>query len=467
MDWFFGVAGAILSWIFAVVGAIWDWLFERGIQEPMSVLQGVGAIATAFVAWRAYRQYKDKRYGLSDGEWDLLKALCQYRVGFFPWFNNWPNYMIDKLEVYLESDLQSDTFRNVLERYPPDLRHALLNMTVITYTTIVQPNPMNRLRKTPRIDLLLTAREEDKDGEPLSPGKRRVRIGKLLVSARYRKYCRSLENREYLSRVTTTKSVEKYELTGDGEHFVQKQLKRIAKREYRCNFVDEVKMAEAYNRSWHELEPGSVVPEFLECRAEICDGVEFPDYVHEEYNPCGVGLLISASKDQVDVEKIKSMLGHLVHLEVKNQTVHLASSRGGRNALARLVYFRVREVKPVYDERGTLILEGDVKVDMWFGSPAYSGVPRADIADSQRYRLPESDLEQEKKEIEEHHYPKESVKLPKSIIKETMDDYYKHLEQLMLPTELASPYSISRFRELFRGRGGAGSLCCWRWCPAL
>ena len=56
------------------------WVFGRGIQEPMSVLQGVGAIATAVAAWRAYLQYRDKRYGLGDGEWDILKALHEFGV---------------------------------------------------------------------------------------------------------------------------------------------------------------------------------------------------------------------------------------------------------------------------------------------------------------------------------------------------------------------------------------------------
>ena len=123
---------------------------------------------------------------------------------------------------------------------------------------------------------------------------------------------------------------------------MQKQLKRIAKQEYGCGFVDEVKMIDAHNISWHELKPGAVVPEFLEHLAEVSDGVEFPE-VRGDNNPCDIGLLISAPKDQVDVEKIKSMVGHLVYLEVRNRTVHLASSRKDRNVLARLVYFRVRE----------------------------------------------------------------------------------------------------------------------------
>ena len=362
--------------------------------------------------------------------------------------------MIDKLEVYLESELQSDTYHSVLERYPPGSRHTLLNMTVATYTTIVQPHPMHRLRSSPRIDLLLTSHIEDQGREALSPSKRRVGIGDLLVSARYRKYCHSLEDRGYLSRSGDQKSAEKYELTIDGDRLVQRQLKRIAKREYKCNFVDEVSMMYSYYRSWHELKPGAVVPEFLECRAESIDGVEFPDYVHKEYNPCEVGLLISAPKDEVDVEKIKGMLGHLVYLEVKNQTVHFASSRQDRNVLARLVHFRVRERQKYVDfdwEQDKARFERVTMIDMWFGGAGYSGFPREDVADFQPYPLSESDLQQKKEEIEEHHYPKGLLRLPKSIIREVMEDHYKQLEQLMLPTELASPYSVSRFRKLLRG----------------
>ena len=428
--WFIGIGGWALGW---------EWLSGRGgIQAIMSVVVAAGAIVTGWAAFLAYLQYREKRYSLSDGEWDILKALCQYRVGFFPWRDNWPTYMIDKLEVFLDSDLQSSEYRTELECYPPR-KHPNLDMTVVTYTHIYHPVYVNRLRDSPRIDLLLTARVEDQDGVSHAPSRRRIGINRLLVSARYRKYCRSLENREYLSRVAETKSVEKYELTGDGERFVQKQLKRIAKQEYGCNFVDEVKMIDAHNISWHELKPGAVVPEFLEHLAEVSDGVEFPG-VRGDNNPCDIGLLISAPKDQVDVEKIESMLGHLVCLEVRNRTVYLVSSRKDRNVLARLVYFRVREVKPVYDERGTLIFEGEVKIDMWFGGPAYSGFPRADIADSQRYRLPESDLEQKKKEIEEKHYPKGSLVLPKSIIGEVMEDHYKHLQQLMFPEKRLSRY---------------------------
>ncbi len=426
MDWLIEVAGAISGWLLGAGGAVLDWFIKQG-------LAGWGAAATGVSAVFAYRQYREKQYGLSEGEWDILKSLCQYRVGFFPWYDNWPTYMVDKLEVCLESDLRSNEYRNKLESYPPDARHAMLNMTVTTYTTIVQPRPMNILRNSPRIDLLLTARIEDQNSVSLAPSRRRIRINRLLVSERYRKYCRSLENREYLSRISETKSVEKYELTGDGERFVQKQLKRIAKQEYGCGFVDEVKMIDAHNISWHELKPGAVVPEFLEHLAEVSDGVEFPE-VRGDNNPCDIGLLISAPKDQVDVEKIKSMVGHLVYLEVRNRTVHLASSRKDRNVLARLVYFRVREMKPVYDDRGT------VKIDMWFGGPAYSGVPRADIADGQRHRLSESDLEQKKKEIEEKHYPKGSLVLPKSIVGEVMEDHYKHLQQLMFPEKRLSRY---------------------------
>ena len=358
MDRLIEVAGIIFGSVFVAMGAIWDWLFGRGIQEPMSVLQGVGAIATAIAVWGAYLQYRDKRYGLSYGEWDILKALQKFRF-------NLQMDKVDEVEVYLDTD----EF------------HARLNE---------YPRSCGRPEQTG--SLLLKAQKVGETHAGSSPPE--AVPSNLLVSARYRRYCRSLEDREYLCRIGETKNIEKYELTGAGERFMQKKWKSIEERYFLGTFVNEVEIMEMDIRSWHKLRPGAVVPEFPGCRSEISGGVEFPDSTYEEDNPCGVRYLLLSRKDQVDVDELGKKLGHAVRLRVEKPTIHLPPD-SERILLAGLKYFRV----------------SDIWVEMWFGNPMFvSGG---------------SSLEEEQRKIEERHYRNGYLELPQPYWKRTRTDEVK------------------------------------------
>ena len=335
-----------MDWLFEVAGATLGSVFGGDIRRPMSVVQAAGAVLTGGSVFFAYRQYRDKRYGLSDGEWDILKAIQKFRF-------NLPMEKVDEVEVYLDAN----EFRDKLNEYPKSCGkeeihgHLLLKAQKVGETHAGSSSP---------------------ESVPSN----------LLVSARYRRYCRSLENREYLCRIGGLESVEKYELTGAGERFVQKKWKSIEERYFLGAFVNEVEIMEMDIRSWHELRPGAVVPEFPGCRSEILGGVEFPDSIYEEDNPCGVRYLLLARKDQVDVEELGRKLGHDVHLKVEKPTIHLPPD-SERIVLAGLKYFRV----------------GEVWVEMWFGKPVFAPG--------------ESSLETEQRRIEETYYRNGNLNLPR------------------------------------------------------
>ncbi len=327
MDWLIEVGGSVLGCLLAAGGAVLTWFIRQG-------LAGWGAAATGVAAILAYRQYRDKRYGLSDGEWDILKALQKFRF-------NLPLERLDgsdEVEVYLDAN----EFYAKLNEYPKSCGKQE------TYG-----------------DILLKAHKiGDAHMYPSFPD---VMPSNLLVSARYRKYCRSLENREYLSLVGETKSVEKYELTNDGERFIREQWKSIAKRYFLHKFVDEVEIIAADNKFRHNLERSEVVPNFPRHTPSIVLGWEFPSHYYQESNPCGVWFLLMTLEDEVDVEELEEHrnLGYPVRLKVEKPTIHL-SPRTDDHLIADLKYFRVSDMRVEMFSRGPRVNRNRM-VEMWFG----------------------------------------------------------------------------------------------------
>ncbi len=376
MDWLVGVAGTVLDWVFAVAGTILNWLFGRGIQEPMSVLQGVGAIATAIAVWGAYLQYRDKRYGLSDGEWDILKALQQYRMAGWHLSDGEAVYRFgrssDDIDVYLDAG----EFLDHSNEYP----RSCGKVDVVVG------------------DLVLRADRMGISGLPRNFS--RIIAKRILASPRYRKYCRSLENRGYLSTISKEENIERYDLTEDGERFMQKQWKNIEKRYFLGEFVDEVDIIDADVRSWHELAYHAVVPEFY--HGGRFQGVEFPPSliygsdIYEKDNPCGIRYLIRVTKDAVDVERVKNMVGKDVHLKVESPTVHLLGEYldDGGGIVANMKYFRV---------------EG-VWIEMWFVDQVKYTLEIHGIEPSEKEVRRK--LEAQQKKIEEVYYRNGHLELP-------------------------------------------------------
>ena len=348
MDWLVGVAGAVLDWVFAVVVAILKWSFNQG-------LAGWGAAATGTAAVLAYLQYRDKRYGLSDGEWDILKALQQYRL------------INPLVEVVC---LDDDSFHRVLYKYLKTA-YSLGKFSA---------------------DLLLHAWEYGETHVPSNPPA--FGVENLIVSPVYTKYCRSLKDREYLSRAIATNGVEKYDLTPDGERIMENKRKSIEKRDFRGDFLDGVEIVQWDTGSRHRLEPGAVEPDFLESSRGVAGGWEFPDAAFDRDNPCGVWCLLRSYKHEVDIAKIRSMLGRDVRLKIKGPTVHLSpDSEGGVDVI--LKHFHV----------------GEWTVDMWFGDP------QGDIAYFPPDSLPptiEESREEAQKKIKETYYPNGDLDLPQS-----------------------------------------------------
>lgn len=364
--WFVGVGGWVLGW---------EWLSGRGgIQGIMSVVGAAGAIVTGWAAFLAYLQYRDKRYALSDGEWDILKALQKFRF-------NGPS---DEVEVYLDAS----EFHAKLNEYPKSCG-----------------------KRGTRGDILLKAHKiGDAHMYPSFPD---VMPSKLLVSARYRKYCRSLENRGYLSRIGETERVEEYELTDDGERFIQMQWTSIAKRYFLGKFVDEVEIIAADNKFRHKLDHSAVVPEIPGISPTNVFGWEFPSSYYDEANPCGVWCLLMTLEEEVDVEELEGYrnLGYLVNLKVEKPTIHLSPNADGY-LLANLKYFRVS------DMRVEMFSSGPRKdpirlVEMWFG-----------------------DQEVEQRGIEETYYRNGYLELPerdpdwKRRIAEEKAEFYRRMEWL-------------------------------------
>ena len=356
------------------------------------MLQGVGAIATAVAAWGAYLQYRDKRYGLSDGEWDILKALQEFGV----------SRPSNEIEVYLDAN----EFEAKLNEYPESCGKGS------TYG-----------------DILLKASRVSEEHWPSSYPL--VVPEGLFVSARYRKYCRGLEgNREYLSLVSRTESVEKYELNTDGERFMQKKWDHIKKRYFSGEFVNEVEIMKTHIRSWHELRTGAVVPEFLNSPGLVIEGIEFPD--DSEDNPCGVWYLLMIRKDCIDADELglDQMLGAYAPLKVKGSTIHLLSD-GESNIPAGLIYFHI----------------GETWIEMWFGETGYSGHgPDNASALASLEENRKEVLEKTPEKIKEMYYPNGSLVLPKPYWKRKMPEETEEQRKRYQWLRHRNETRLSRFR---------------------
>ncbi len=384
MDWLVGVAGAALDWVLAVVGAILKWSFDQG-------LAGWGAAATGVAAILAYLQYRDKRYGLSDGEWDILKALQKYRL-----IN--PSVAVVCLD--------DDSFHRVLYKY---LKTAYL---------LARSNT----------DMLLHAWELGESHARSFPPV--FGVENLIVSPVYTKYCRSLKDREYLSRISAENGVEKYDLTPDGEHFMEKKRKRIEKRDFRGNFLDGVEIVKWDTESRHRLEPGAVEPDFMGYSPSIVDGWEFPDSAFNRDNPCGVWCMLRSYRHEADVDRISNMVGHDVRLKIKGPTVNLLpDNEHGMDASLRYCHV------------------GEVVVDMWFGDP--QGETTYFSPDSLPPTIEESRKAVQKK-IEETYYRNGDLNLPQSYkereVAERRDYEYTQARQRLyrdLPLQSRCRYRVS------------------------
>ena len=317
--------------------SFWNYVWGDGIQAPMSILQGFGALLTGVSAMLAYRQYRNKHYGLSDGEWDILKALQKYRV--------------DSSSAKIEAYLHDKMFGEKLNEY--------------------------RTRRAG--DIILKA-ELPSGGDPSERYWEDVESTALRTSPNYARYCNDLVDRGHLRKPEDNSNVKCYELTDRGERLMREKRNTIESRFFVCAFINEVEEMQDDLRSWHQLQPGTVIPTFLTCSPSSVIGAEFP--AEPDDNPCNVRCFIAAPVRREDVE---SRIGHTVHLELRRATHHLAAHGQDDMILARLVYVKDRR---------------DGLCEMWFDDPS-------------------DFLEMKQKKIEDTYYPNSSnrAELPVSYMR--------------------------------------------------
>ena len=369
MDWLIEVAGIIFGWLLGAGGAVLDWFLKQG-------LAGWGAAATGVAAILAYLQYRDKRYGLSDGEWDILKALQKYRLADWRKSDGEVVYRFNRPSDEIDVQLDEEELRRQLNEYS-----NAVGKPSVTFG-----------------EILLRADKMGISGLPRHFSRSVPR--KLIVSTRYRKYCHSLESRGYLSLISTTRSIEKYDLTDDGERFLKGQRKNIAQRYFLGTFVDEAEIIDIDIRSWHELGYKAVAPDFY--HGGHFYGVEFPpsliygSTIYEEDNPCGVRYLIMVTKDSVDIGKVRRLVGHDIHLKVGKPTVHLLGEHldEKHGIIANLKYCR----------------DSEVWIEMWFGDEVEYTLGMHGVEPSEEEV--EEQLKTQQKKIEETYYRNGLLGLP-------------------------------------------------------
>ena len=373
MDWVVKVVKVVgvvvvLMWLVGVGGWAlgWEWLSARGgIQAIMSVVVAAGAIATGSAAFLAFLQYRDKRYGLDDEEWDILKALQNIHQG--------------EVEVYLDAqELHAKWNQHpFLPGWPWRGGHILLKAQRTSY---------------------------DDDHGCFT-----IRPTNLLVDSRYRKYCRSLENRGYLHLVGKTGNIEKYDLRAEGEKFMQEQRGEIKKRYFCGQFEDESDLLAMYDGSHHEVYGEVVVLDFSGEKTIVPQGAaircwEFPNSAHKKENPCDVWCLLRVHRTLVDADSLERHCGASVRLKIRNPTVHL-SPDSEHGTIAGLKYFHVHE------DRGA--------IDMWFGQPGDVLMP-GDV------RSFEDIVKEYQEKIRETYYRNGDLVLPQSHLKRGLPEKAKH-----------------------------------------
>ena len=411
MDWVVKVVKVVgvvvvLMWLVGVGGWAlgWEWLSARGgIQAIMSVVGAAGAIVTGWAAFLAYLQYRDKRYGLSEIEWDILKAL------WMAWYYDTSLY---KVGVYLDDN----DFKDHLNEYPKSC---------------------GREQYPEHTPLLLKARKiGDTHSNASSP---RAEPRKLLVCAEWGMHCRQLARRGYLRLIRKTKAVEEYDLTAEGPRFTAEKSKSLAKRLFMG--VDEVEIMGEDIKSWHMLSGGAITPRFLEAHIEKSGGVEFPHPFYKEDNPCGVWyLLVIVPRGHIDIDEIGNRLGIVDRLNVKKPTTYLSPDSQFVDAV--LKYFHVE------DESGQLVIE------MWYGGIG----PMLDIVGGSRRK---EWLRKERKKIEETYYPSGSLDFPDDYINYKSRRGDEKFEEMMRRFEWLQ-YRHKPLRSRYRRRVSHAWSRLWR-----
>ena len=311
--------------------SLWNYIWGDSVQVPMSVVQSVSTVLLfVWTVYLAYRQSRTKNYDLGDEEWDVMKAFQEYRA----------SESSPRIDSYLDEEAFNKRLNEYRTRNAGDI--------------IVKAN--------------LPGDRSDRDWLD-------VEAVALLVSPQYARYCNNLVDREHLRKVDYNDGIERYELTSSGERLMREKRNTIESRFFVCVFISEVEEMQDDLRSWHWLQPGAVMPDFLRCAPSSVVGAEFPE--EPDDNPCNVRCLIAAP---IGREEVESRIGRAIHLELRKGTHHLAAHGQDDMILARLVYVKDRR---------------DGLCEMWFDDPMYT----PSLSDP---------LEVKQKKIEDTYYPNSS-----------------------------------------------------------
>ncbi len=372
------------DWTLAA-STVGSWVSEHG----GSWLAGIGTLSLAIVSVRQMGKERRERETLTDGEWDILKAIVQS-------YRQQPN----TLTVFTDEDAFLEYLRhnyplaalNNDDYFDQDSR-PLAALTADKYPFYVKQHSRHysRINAVPRKD----------------PGPQKTAPGpvfdadQLVIRVDYSRYVTKLSERGYLDKTSDNGSNHSvsYTISTDGEQFIKNHIRRLHQPFTKIyTFFDVAEMLEIDHNIWHPLPPNAIVPEYVDTSRGQILGVEFPG-VGEGSVP-GIDYILEVPKQAVDIEELNR------HFDGDNRRVYVSSSLYHHQWIAK------RE-QPLLSQNLLYWREDRGWIHLWFED----GVGNT-WARSRRSR----DWKEEKRQqIETEFYQKDVLQLP-------TDSYYRELK---------------------------------------